>query len=121
MKKKTIFLLTFLVAYVAATLIMPTKVYASQQLNLKIGSWFHDKDSYTMDYDVNLYYSFYNKDKVVLNIDGNKATMTLKADKFTHKDKNFETPQIDFTGTYKKDGKKNIINLSGKVNGTFIN
>lgn len=121
MNKKRISLLVFLAIILFTVVLMPTNVMAAQQLNLKIGSWFYEKDTYTMGYDVNLYYSFFNKDNVVLNIDGDKASMTLEADKFTHNTKNFETPRIDFIGTYKKDGNKNIINLSGKVNGTIIN
>lgn len=108
---------------ILATFLAPFKAIAAsaQQLNLKMDSWFHDKDSYTMDADVNIYYSFYNKDNVVLNISDDKAWLTLSADEFTHGEKHFKTPEITFTGTYEKKNGKNIIDLIGKTSGTIIN
>ena len=108
---------------ILATFLAPFKAIAAsaQQLNLKMDSWFHDKDSYTMDADVNIYYSFYNKDNVVLNISDDKAWLTLSADEFTHGEKHFKTPEITFTGTYENKNGKNIIDLIGKTSGTIIN
>ena len=65
MNKKRISLLVFLAIILFTVVLMPTNVMAAQQLNLKIGSWFYEKDTYTMGYDVNLYYSFFNKDNVI--------------------------------------------------------
>ena len=94
MKTRTTFIAT--IVLVLATFFTPAKVSAADaqqlNLNLKIDSGFHDKNNYTMDVDANIYYSFYNKGEVTLNISGDTATMTLAADEFTHGNKYFKTP-----------------------------
>ena len=121
MKTRTTFIAT--IVLVLATFFAPAKVSAAdaQQLTLKIDSGFHDKNNYTMDVDANIYYSFYNKGEVALNISDNTATMTLAADEFTHGNKYFKTPAITFTGTYEHKGNKNYIELVGKSSGTSYN